>query len=430
VLIVAVVVAGLSVLLVQSVQSHLVSEVDGRLIVGARYVRTQLGENHFLPSSSPAGQYGQFFLANGKLFGSSENLRGAPPLITVRAEGPTPQLSTITTRRYGQLRVLEEQLGMGSAPILVEAQEINQIADATHSLTLGVALGAPLLILAAGVLIRLVVGRAMKSVESVRLAVAQVSDDRLDERVTNPGTGDELERLVLTMNVMLERLQGAIERERQFVADASHEIRSPIAATRALLESEDSGPSQVRATREAALIALQRLQDLTDQLLVLDGTGRHREARLKMVDVDELVLAQVDQLRRTTSFDIDVSAVSGGQVLGDEIDVMRVIENLTSNAVWHAVRRVAFSVTEGEGCVELGVEDDGPGVPIESRSLIFERFLRLDRNRGRAMGGSGLGLAIVSEIVTKYGGSVRVEDAEHGGARFVVVLPSSTEPQR
>lgn len=143
VLIVAVVVAGLSVILVQSVQSHLVSEVDGRLIVGARYVRTQLGENHLLPSSSPAGQYGQFFLANGTLFGSSQNLRGAPPLIKVRAEGPAPRLSTITTRRYGQLRVLEEQLGTGSAPILVEAQEINQIADATKSLTLGVSIGAP-----------------------------------------------------------------------------------------------------------------------------------------------------------------------------------------------------------------------------------------------------------------------------------------------
>ena len=210
-LIVSVVVAGLAVILVESVQNHLVSQVDRGLVNEAHYVRAQLAGHHILPSTTPSGEYGQFFLADGTLVGATNNLRGARPLVHVVAAGPSPRLTTISTRRFGRLRVLEEQLGTGSAPILVEGQRINQITNATRSLTVDVAVGAPLLVLAVGLLIWLVVGRAMKTVESVRVAVAEISEEDLDERVSNPRTGDELERLVLTMNVMLERLQGAIE---------------------------------------------------------------------------------------------------------------------------------------------------------------------------------------------------------------------------
>ena len=426
-LIVSVVVAGLAVILVESVQNHLVSQVDRGLVNEAHYVRAQLAGHHILPSTTPSGEYGQFFLADGTLVGATNNLRGARPLVHVVAAGPSPRLTTISTRRFGRLRVLEEQLGTGSAPILVEGQRINQITNATRSLTVDVAVGAPLLVLAVGLLIWLVVGRAMKTVESVRVAVAEISEEDLDERVSNPRTGDELERLVLTMNVMLERLQGAIERERRFVADASHEVRSPIAAVRAVLESEESNPVDMRATRRSALRALQRLQDLAEQLLILDSAGRPViGVSPRLVDVDELVLILADELRRTTALDIDTSAVSGGQVLSNEIDVLRVIENLASNAVRHAESTVAFSVTETDGVVELTVSDDGPGIPEETRNVIFERFRRLDGDRGRTTGGSGLGLSIVWEISTRHGGSVRAEDAEGGGARFVVALPAST----
>lgn len=425
-LVAAVVVAGLSVVLVRTVHGHLLSQVDTQLVEGAHYVDSQFAEHHLLPSSTPNGQYGQLFLANGTLVGSSQNLRGAPALIAVRAQGTTPRLTTIATPRYGQLRVLETQLGVGPRPILVEAVQINQIAAATDSLAAGLAIGAPLLVLAGGVLMWLVVGRAMRTVESVRIAVTRVSDDDPSERVSNPRTGDELERLVVTMNDLLDRLQGAIERERKFVADASHEVRSPIAAVRAILESEESTVSDTAMPRLAALGALQRLQDLADQLLVLDGAGRrHVGGVVGLVDMDELVLLHVERMRRTSAVDIDVAGVSGGQVRATELDVIRVIENLATNAVRHAKSKVSFSVSEGNGWVELSVEDDGPGVPEGKKEVIFERFLRLDGDRGRSSGGSGLGLAIVSDIAAKYGGFVVVNDVDGGGAQFLVTLPAS-----
>lgn len=427
VLIVGAIVAVLAFSLVQSVQSHLLSEVDRGLVSGAAYVRTERAEGHLIPATSKKGDYGQFFLANGTLVGSSENLRGAPPLLKVTANGPTPFLTTISTRRYGEMRVLVEQLGRGSAPILVIAEQIDQITNATNSLAVGMAIVGPLVVLMVAVLIWLVVGRAMKPVEFIRIAVADISDDNLADGVSNPETGDELERLVLTLNSLLQRLGSAIEREQRLVADASHELRSPIANIRAVLESGGSNPADFRAMHRAALGALQRLENLAEQLLTLDGVGRGQSAKsIQTIDVDELVFSQAEQLQRTTDLVIDVSAVSGGQVLGSEIDVMRVVENLASNAVRHAEEKIAFSVVEKDGWVELGVTDDGPGVPDDGKAVIFERFRRLDSDRGRLKGGSGLGLAIVWEIATNYEGVVRVEDAPGGGARFVVALPAST----
>ena len=145
-----------------------------------------------------------------------------------------------------------------------------------------------------------------------------------------------------------------------------------------------------------------------------------------VVDVDELLFSYAERLRRTTTLQIGTSAISGGQVRAAEMDVMRIIENLGSNAARHATSTVDLSVSEGEHWVEVAVTDDGPGVPEESRAAIFERFYRSDPDRSRADGGAGLGLAIVSELTAKYGGTVHVEGAQPRGARFVVRLPAST----
>ena len=231
-------------------------------------VHVQLQAHHYLPTSTPAGQLGQLFQANGTLLGSSVNLHGLPPLIHVRPLGPKPRLTTVRNPSFGQLRVLEEQFGTGSAPILVTAQQIGQIDQTVGSLTVLLAVVSPVLAVVLGLPIWFVVGRAMKPVEAVRVAVADISDQDLEERVPSPGTGDELERLVDTMNRMLERLQATIKRERRFVADASHELRNPIAGMRAALESGNGSRAEMAESHDAALSALQRPQDLADELLV------------------------------------------------------------------------------------------------------------------------------------------------------------------
>jgi signal transduction histidine kinase len=426
--VVVVVLLIVAVVLIQSVKSHLLQQVDQSLRNFATYVHVQLQAHNYLPSTTPAGQMGQFFNSNGTQVGSSVNLQGFPALIHVHALGPVPRITTVTNPVFGNLRVLEQQFGTGSAPILVEAQQIGQIDQTISSLTLLLAVVLPILAVVLAALIWFIVGRAMKPVEAVRVAVAHISDTDLDERVVGPGTGDELERLVETMNRMLERLQATIKRERRFVADASHELRNPIAGVRAALESGSGTAEGLRAGRDAALSALQHLQDLAEELLVLDTVG-HAELSMAAapVDLDELVLMQAEQLRRNTPLEVDSSKVSGGQVLGSEIDMMRILDNLVSNAVRHADRRIAFSLTEQDDWVVLTVVDDGPGIPEDKREMVFERFTRLDGHRNRSSGGAGLGLAIVREIVGKYGGSVRIDETGTGsGACAVVRLPAST----
>jgi signal transduction histidine kinase len=423
-LIVSAVIAVLSGFLVESVQAHLISQVDQSLVNEFHYVRANLAKHQFLSRTGPSGEYGQFFSAQGKLIGSGANLQGDPPLIHVSATGSTPRIISISNPTLGRLRVLEVQLGGRSGPILVEAQQINQITAARDSLVARLAIIGPLLALAVGVSFWLVVGRAMRKVESVRTAVAGISDVDSSKRLTIPRTGDEIERLVVTMNDMLGRLQSSIDRERQFVTDASHELRSPIAAARAIVESKEAESS---GNDQQLLLVLQRLEDLTQQLLVLDRAGRPAAGVLMTpVDVDEWVLTQAEHLRRTTQLEIDTAGVSGGQVMGSESDISRIIENLASNAARYARHSIAFVLTESDGWVLLRVADDGPGVPDDKKVMVFERFRRLDSDRGRAKGGAGLGLAIVWDLAVNLGGTVRVEDTAGGGACFVVMLPAST----
>ena len=410
---------------VRYADNRLIDQVDRSLVNQAVFVRQQLQEHHILSATGPAGEFGQFFRADGTFIGSGTNIVGFPPLIHVTATGPNPRLFTVSNPRLGRLRILEEQFGSGSAPILVLGQQINQIAAARRVLTLLPTIGVPVVVLALAVIVWIVVGRAMSPVEAIRRAVAEVSDADPSERLPSPGTGDELERLVETMNVMLDRLHRAVERERTFIADASHELRSPLAGVRATLEGEHTSLDEFRQSQRTALSALQRLQDLADQLLILHASGTAAQPR-RLIDIDELVLSQVDLLQRTTDLSIDASAVSGGQVVADETDMTRVIENLSSNALRHAVHKIVFAVSEADDWVELSVTDDGPGVPENKRQTVFERFSRLDSSRSRSDGGVGLGLAIVREIVGKYGGTVRVEDGPGRGARFIVTLPAST----
>jgi signal transduction histidine kinase len=275
-----------------------------------------------------------------------------------------------------------------------------------------------------GVLIWVVVGRALRPVDKMRRTVDAISENDLHRRLDRPKTGDELDRLADTLNELLARLDVALSRERRFVGDASHELRTPIAAVRALLETEPSDPASVVRVRAEALERLAQLQDLVEELLALaqaDGAAVGKDTR--PIDLDELVLAQARQLRRTTNLLVDTAGVSGGQVAARDTDIARVIENLATNAARHAATTVGFAVRQIDGVVELSVTDDGPGIAPGDRTQVFERFHRVDDGRGRVDGGAGLGLSIAQAIVDAHDGSIRAEDAPGTGARFVVTLP-------
>ena len=240
--------------------------------------------------------------------------------------------------------------------------------------------------------------------------------------------------LARTLNAMLERIDSAQQRQRQFVADASHELRSPLAAIRQLLEVAQRYPETISGEQLAAeaLPEEQRMEDLVAALLTLarlddEGSSGART----VVDLDELVAVEVPRVRRSRSgLQVDASGVNAVQVRGNSVLLEQAVRNVLSNAARHAQTRIRVALAEHvDGNVRLVVEDDGNGIAPESRELVFRRFVRLDEARDRDHGGSGLGLAIVRRIVEGAGGRVEVDDSPSGGARFTLVFPAEVTPE-
>jgi signal transduction histidine kinase len=230
------------------------------------------------------------------------------------------------------------------------------------------------------------------------------------------------------MNDMLARLDEAHKRQRRLVSDASHELRNPIAtighhAEVALAHPESTTLEILASDVLAEDLRLQRLAE--DLLLLARADERTLELSFRPLDLDDLVLEEARRLGLTTELHIDTSGIGAGRTHGDRAGLQRVVRNLADNAARHATSVVRFSVREQDGHVVLEVDDDGKGIPVESRGIVWDRFTRLDDARDRAHGGAGLGLAIVAEIVAAHGGSATVGDAPLGGARFEVILPTA-----
>ncbi|MDN4163404.1 sensor histidine kinase [Nocardioides abyssi] len=329
--------------------------------------------------------------------------------------------------------VVAEDARAGEASYdVVVAASLEEVADSTRALVGPLVVGLPLVLLLVGATTWVVAGRALAPVERIRREVEGITGDRLDSRVPEPPARDEVRRLAVTMNAMLERLQASSERQQQFVADASHELRSPLASIRQTAEvaREHPGALPEGELAEAVLEESARMQRLVEQLLVLTRADEGALVRAhRDVDLDDLALAEARRVRRA-GLAVDTSAVAPGRVQGDPLALAQVARNLVDNAARHAAARVAVSVGDRGETVELVVEDDGSGVPEADRERVFERFVRLDDARARDAGGSGLGLAIVRETVAAHGGSVAVEGSRLGGARFVVRLPAVAADER
>jgi signal transduction histidine kinase len=284
-------------------------------------------------------------------------------------------------------------------------------------------IGVPFLLVLAGGTVWLVVGRALRPVEQIRGAVTAITSADLSQRVPEPGTDDEIGRLARTMNDMLARLEDAAARQRRFVADASHELRSPLTAIRTGLEVGLSHPDRApwpqiarRAVRQA-----QRLEQLIAQLLVLAKADAYQlAARHQPVDLAALLA----DLAATPApgISIELSVPPGTTTAGNPEDLSRMFRNLLDNAVRYARRRVLITAaTRPDGTI-VEIADDGPGIPASERERVFGRFVRLDASREQASGSAGLGLAIAREIASAHGATIVLTEAADGGTRAVVTM--------
>jgi signal transduction histidine kinase len=301
-------------------------------------------------------------------------------------------------------------------PSLEASQEI--VSRLTRSLLLGL----PLLIGLLGLAIWYVVGRALRPVEAIRAEVATVSAHGLGRRVPVPATGDEVARLAATMNAMLARLEASDAQQREFVANASHDLQSPLTAFRTELEVALAHPEGTDWTATARSLSAEsaRMESLVADLLFL---ARAEDATLpepRLLDLDDVVREEVERLRPASGVAVHAE-VTAAPVRGRREDLARMVRNLLANATCHATSRVDLSLVAGGDGIVLTVDDDGPGVPAEHRDRVFDRFYRVDAARDRASSGTGLGLAIVRSVAEGHGGTVRLEP----GSRFVVRLPGA-----
>lgn len=295
------------------------------------------------------------------------------------------------------------------------------VTQNTDALQGSLAAGFPVLVVLVGAVTWLLAGRALNPVERMRAEAEEISAHTLDRRVPAPPTDDEVGRLARTMNRMLDRLQSSAVRQREFVSDASHELRSPVASIRTELEVALRDPARADWVSVAgnALAENERLEALVDDLLTLARLDEGRVPAAEDVDLDDLAREEASRLR-----DPRVAlVVTPTKVRGNREQLGRVLRNLLENAARYARDRIELSVAPSNGRAVVAVADDGPGIPVADRERVFERFTRLDEDRARSGGGVGLGLALVRAIAEAHGGSATVASNGAGGARLEVLLP-------
>jgi signal transduction histidine kinase len=377
--------------------SQVVQVVDGSSAV----VSASISADRLTPLLRPAELTKALAGERISIPGARAGLAGTMRAIAVRA-GPPPASRTI-----------------------IVAVPVNDIEQSQRILRNTLLLAYPPLVVIMALIAWRVIGSTLRPVETLRSGAARISGNDQDERLTVPESADEIRALALTLNDMLDRLAAARGRQRAFVADAAHELRSPLASMRTQLEvAQHLGEGGELATDLLADVV--RLSTLVEDLLLLARAGsdtRHPPTR-ESLDVRALLVATAE---RYAGARVPVSVAAGPAVYANvnSEELRRALANLVDNAVRHADSQVVLAVRAGGGGAVLTVIDDGPGIPAEERERVFERFARLDDARDRDAGGTGLGLAIVRELLHRSGGSISLQDNPSGpGLTAEVRLPS------
>ena len=295
---------------------------------------------------------------------------------------------------------------------VVEGSSLESVHEATTTLRRTLVIGVPLVVVALGLVMWLVLGRALARLDRIRAEVDAIGPDQLERRLPEDGRRDEVGRLATTMNRMLARLDAAAQRQRRLVADVSHDLQGPLAAQRISVELALSAPAAVdlEVLRGEVLGATTEMERLVDDLLVLAAADEGAPVARRAVDLDAIVLEEAARARNARPTVIDTAQVSAGPVRANPSELRRVVRNLLDNAVTHAGSRVELRLGSTDGLVVLDVADDGPGVPEGERERIFERFHRGDPARTRGAPGTGLGLAIARSLAERAGGRLELVD--------------------
>ncbi len=370
----------------------------------------------------------QVFTAEGRVLGASANIVGRRP-ITAAAESTRVRQRTFDGPDDEETETFRSWVVSVPSPegplTVVVGSSLESAHEASRRLRTLLLLGVPLAVLLLGVVVWLLVGRALARLDRIRAEVDAINPDQLGRRLEVSGPQDEVGRLAATMNRMLARVDHAVTRQRQLVADVSHDLQGPLAAQRLALELALRDPVGVDADelRSGVLGPARAMERLVDDMLVLAAADEDAPLVTSSIDLDVLVLEEAARARGGTGVRIDTTRVSAGPVRANPSQMRRAVRNLLDNAVAYADSVVELAVATTDGSVVLDVVDDGPGIPRGQRHLVFERFHRGDPSRSSGVPGSGLGLAIARTAAVRAGGRLDLVE-EEAGAHFQMVIPA------
>ena len=371
--------------------------------------------------------------SSNSVIAATSNIDGQEPIL---APPPSPRVTTVLSvdrmpAGDGPFRVVAApvQLPIGNGWVYVATPTI-QVDAAVGNLAALFGIGLPLVLIVVVWALWRAVGQVIRPVDAIRRRASVIGGEDLSQRVPVPERSDEIASLAVTMNDMLERLETAALRQRQFVGDASHELRSPLAVLQvqvevALTHPEDPGSALILGNVHGQVL---RMSALIDDLLFLarSAEGAPR-VPTHLVDLDDLLLSELHRLRESGGCAVELDGIRAARVEGSDHDLARLLRNLGDNARDHAHSLVSLRLTTTEKSAEISVTDDGVGIRSEDRDRIFERFTRLDNARSRTAlgGGAGVGLSIVRQIVRDHHGTITITDRADtcAGAVFVVRLP-------
>ena len=420
--------------------SHLSTSLDRGLRVRAQ----DLGSVVQGPGTPLSAALGTPFVEAGESYAQLLDATGAV-LDATRPLGRTPLLDADELRRAraGPVffdrpavpgldepsRILATPLEREGRPVvLVVGHTREERAEALGGLRNELLIAGPVALVLATLAGYLLAGLSLRPVESMRRRAEEISAETPGERLPVPKTHDEVQRLAETLNEMLARLEAALDRERDFVADAGHELRTPLALLRTELElalrHAESADDLRRAVRSSS-DEVSRLAQLAEDLLVLARSDRGQlPLRLEALDASELfssVTNRFDWRAQEAERPLRATVADVPPVRGDRIRLEQALGNLVDNALRYGAGEVRLEAGLANGAVELLVTDEGEGFPAALLPRAFDRFARADD--ARSSGGAGLGLAIVEAIAHAHGGTVRASNRTGGGSTVSLSLP-------
>lgn len=415
----------------QTIGENLIRNVDQ---TGDAYVVTEL-EEHFAPRIT--GQFLRVTRAGGSvLYQSSPPESGAfdPSEVTPGRAGAPQRWREEHLRNGGELLIYSMPFAdrAGGKYLLEAGAPYEQVERVLQSLLLSLGIAFPLIVAVAIGGGYLLMRNSLKPLDEIATTVERITSRSLNERLPVVPTRDELERLSVSLNRMMARLEEAFHHIDRFSADASHEIRTPLAIIRGELEAAVQAMGlapELRETLGGALEEAERLSRIVEQLLEMSRLEAG-EALIERTcfDFTEMTRTTVDQMRllaEEKNLQLRFEGSEPLEVEGDRIRLKQVVVNLVDNAIKYTAPGglVSISTFPLNGKAILEVADTGVGIPAEALPQIFDRFYRVDKARSRQLGGAGLGLAIVKSVCAAYGGTVTVRGAEGKGAVFRVELP-------